>query len=70
MSTCLTCIVAHVRVKAGGGGGGVYLRDHTSCTVCMHMHAFFGVKHTVLIPVKRIHPSAINDAWVLNNAQS
>ena len=67
MSTRLICVVAHVRVNALGGC--VYSHDHTSCTVCMHVHMLFGVKHTVLIPVKKTSIGPKN-ARVLNSARA
>ena len=57
MSTRLTCVVAHVRVYAQGGGGGG-LRILTWPYILYGMHAcvmFFGGKDTVLVPGKIIH---------------
>ena len=73
MSIRLASVVAHVRVNAVawamGMGGCVYSHDCTSCMVCKHMHVYFGVKHTVLISVKKILSLALNNARAQNNGQ-
>ena len=65
MSTRLTRAVVHVRINAQGGGGGGGGAAYTHMTgpyilYDMHVHVFFGVKH-VPIPVKKFHPSALNN---------
>ena len=73
MSIRLASVVAHVRVNAVawamGMGGCVYSHDCTSCMVCKHVHVYFGVKHTVLISVKKILSLALNNARAQNNGQ-
>ena len=74
ISTRLIRVVAHVRVNALGGS-----HDRTSCTVCMHVHLLqrkrvrcTTTEHTVLIPVKKSHPSAQNNArfWMFTNVSA
>ena len=45
MSTCLTRVVAHIRVNAQGGGGGgavyIHVTIHLVWYACMYVHVFF-----------------------------
>ena len=72
MSTRLTRVVDRPRpCKRPGGDAYTHMTVHLVwyTVLCMYVHVFFGVKHTVLISVKKIHPSALNNAQAQNNAR-